>query len=84
MIQFDDLYSRKAIKTTDTGGIVFEILVKRSLGRTMSRWNDNVTTDVTGIAWECVDWTNLAQAVVSTVMNISLSLRAMNFLLTSQ
>jgi hypothetical protein len=38
---------------------VFEILVKRSLGRTMSRWKDNIiTTDVIVIAWECV-WTEL-------------------------
>jgi len=34
MIQFDYLYFRKVIKTTNTGGIVFEIFVKRSLGRT--------------------------------------------------
>ena len=46
MIHFDDLYFRKEIKTSNTGGIVFEIPVKKSLGRTMSRWKDNITTGV--------------------------------------
>jgi hypothetical protein len=84
MIQLDDLYFRKAIKKINAGGIVFEMLVKRSLGRIMPRWKDNITNDVTEIGWESVDWTNLAQAVVNTVMNILLSLHAMNFLLDCQ
>lgn len=61
-------------KDDNAGGNVSKVLVKRSLERNMPGWKYNITTDVTEIAWECVDWTNLAQAVVNTVMKILLSL----------
>jgi hypothetical protein len=34
---------------------VSKVIVKRLLARTMPRWKANITTDVTEIAWECVD-----------------------------
>jgi hypothetical protein len=55
MIHFDVLCFRKSIKKINADGIVNEVLVKRSLGRTMPRWKDNITTDVTELTWERVD-----------------------------
>jgi hypothetical protein len=55
MIQFDDLYCRKVRKMINADGIVFAVPVRRSLGRTMPRWKDNITNDVTEMAWERVD-----------------------------
>jgi hypothetical protein len=34
---------------------------KRPLGRTRRRWLDNVKMDIREIAWDGVDWINLAE-----------------------
>jgi hypothetical protein len=49
---------------------------KRSLGRPISRWEDNIKMDLREIGLEVVDWINLAQnrdrwqVLVNTAMNI--------------
>jgi hypothetical protein len=49
---------------------------KRPLGRPRRRWVDNIKMDLIEIAWDGVDWIELAQdrdhwrAVVNTVMNL--------------
>jgi hypothetical protein len=49
---------------------------KRSLGRPMCRWEDNIRMDLREIRWEVVNWVHLDQfldqwqAVVNTVMNL--------------
>jgi hypothetical protein len=43
---------------------------KRSLGRPKRRWVDNIKVDLTEIRWDGVDWIDLAQALVNTVMNL--------------
>jgi hypothetical protein len=49
--------------------------VKRSLGRPICRWVDNVKIDLGEVGWGDVDWIGLAQdrnrwrAVVNSVMN---------------
>ena len=48
---------------------------KRPLGRTRSRWNDNIKMDLQEVGGGCGDWIELTQdrdrwrALVSTVMN---------------
>jgi hypothetical protein len=50
--------------------------LKRLLGRSRSRWEDNIIIDLAEIGWEVVDWTHLAQdrdrwwALRNTVMNL--------------
>jgi hypothetical protein len=59
---------------------VYRVLVgkpegKRPLGRTRSRWEDNIKMDLQEVGWGCGDWMELAQdrdrwrALVSAVMN---------------
>jgi hypothetical protein len=49
---------------------------KRSLGRPRRRWVDNIKMDRGEIAWDFMDWIDLAQdreqwkALVNTVMNL--------------
>jgi hypothetical protein len=49
---------------------------KRPLGRTRSRWVNNIKMDLRGIGWDDMDWIDLAQdrdqwrARVNTVMNL--------------
>jgi hypothetical protein len=49
---------------------------KRPLGRSRSRWVDNVKIDLREIGWDSMDWINLAQdkdkwrALVNMVMNL--------------
>jgi hypothetical protein len=49
---------------------------KRPLGRPRRRWVDNIKIDLREIAWDGVDWIDLAQdrdqwrALVNTVMNL--------------
>jgi hypothetical protein len=49
---------------------------KKSLGRPIRRWQDNIRMDLREIAWECVDWTHLDQcrvqwrALMNTIMNL--------------
>jgi hypothetical protein len=60
---------------------------KRPLGRPRRRWEDNIRMDLKEI-WEGVDWLHLAQdleqwrALVNTVMNLRVPLKARNFLTT--
>jgi hypothetical protein len=42
---------------------------KRPLGRPRRRWVDNIKMDLRGIGWDGMDWIDLAQDVLSTVMN---------------
>jgi hypothetical protein len=48
----------------------------RTVGRTRSRWEDNIKTDIKIRGWEGVDWIYMAQdrdqwrALVNTVMNL--------------
>jgi hypothetical protein len=60
---------------------IYNILIgkpegKRPLGRSRSRWKDNVRMDLMDIGWEGVDWMHLAEdrnqwwALVNTVMNL--------------
>jgi hypothetical protein len=50
--------------------------VKRPLGRSRHRWEDNIRMDLREMGWECVDWIHLAQdwdqwqALVNTVLNL--------------
>jgi hypothetical protein len=50
--------------------------VKRPLGRSRRRWEDNIKMDLRSIGWGGMDWINLAQgrdqwrALVNTVMNL--------------
>jgi hypothetical protein len=71
--------------------IAYKILVgkpegKRPLGKTRRRWEDNIKMDIKEIGWEYVDWIHLAQdrdrwrALVNTVMNLRVPLKAGNFL----
>jgi hypothetical protein len=50
----------------------------------LDRWEDNIWVDLREVGWEGVDWIYLAQdmwwAVVNTVMDLSVSLNAENFL----
>jgi hypothetical protein len=56
--------------------LVDEVKVKRSVGKSRRRWQDNIKMDLTEIGWEGVDWIHLAEdrdrwwAVVNTVMNL--------------
>jgi hypothetical protein len=43
---------------------------KRPLGRPRRRWVDNIKMDLRAIGWDDVDWIDLAQALVNTVMNL--------------
>jgi transcription termination factor 2 len=49
---------------------------KRPLGRTRSRWVDNIKIDLREIGWDVMDWINPAQdrdqwmALVNTAMNL--------------
>jgi hypothetical protein len=49
---------------------------KRPLGRWRRRWVDNIKTDLRGIGWDGMDWSDMAQdrdqwrALVNTVMNL--------------
>jgi hypothetical protein len=63
------------------GRNVYKIVVgnaegKRPLGRTRSRWENNIGMDLREIGFEGTDWIHLAQdrdprrAVVNTVMNL--------------
>jgi hypothetical protein len=48
---------------------------KRPVGEPRHRWEDNIRMDLSQIAWEVVDWMNLAQdreqwrALANTVVN---------------
>jgi hypothetical protein len=59
---------------------------KRPLGRPRRRWEKNIKVDLREIGWEDVDWIHMAQdrdrwrAVVNTVMNLWVPLKARNFL----
>jgi hypothetical protein len=50
--------------------------VKRSLGRKIHRWVDNIKMDLRQIGWGGMDWTDLAKdrdqwrVLVNTVMNL--------------
>jgi hypothetical protein len=52
-----------------------ENLKGRELGKSRSRWEDNITTDLREIWWEGVEWIHLAQdrnqwqVIVNMVMN---------------
>jgi hypothetical protein len=60
--------------------------VKRALGKSRCRWEDNIGMDFTEIGWEGVDWIQLAQnrgqwrAVVNTVMKLQVPCKVGNFL----
>jgi hypothetical protein len=43
---------------------------KRRLGRPRRRWEDGIRMDLREIGWGSVDWIQLAQALVNTVMNL--------------
>jgi hypothetical protein len=49
---------------------------KRPLGRTRSRWVNNIKMDLREIGWDSMDWIDLAQdrdkctALVNAVMNL--------------
>jgi hypothetical protein len=76
--------SRKMDVACSTDGrekFTFIILVgnlegKRSLGRSMRRWEDNIKMDLREIGWKGVDWIHLAQDrdqrrnLVYTLMNL--------------
>jgi hypothetical protein len=60
---------------------VYRVLVvkpeeKRPLGRTRSRWEDNIKMDLQQVGYGCMDWIELAQdrgrwrALLNAVMNI--------------
>ena len=57
---------------------------KRPPGRPSHRWEDSIKLNFKEIAWEGIDWTNLALdrdcSVVRTVMNLSVQLKVGNFL----
>jgi hypothetical protein len=50
--------------------------VKRPLGRTRRRWEDNIKADIQKVGCGCMDWIELAQnierwrALVNAVMNL--------------
>jgi hypothetical protein len=52
---------------------------KRRLGRSRSKWEDNITRDLRKIGWEGVEWVHMAQdmkqwrTLVITVMNLRIS-----------
>ena len=58
---------------------------KRPLGRTRSRWNDNIKMDLQEVGEGCGDWIELTQdrdrcrALVSTVMKFRVPKKAGNF-----
>jgi hypothetical protein len=63
------------------GRCTYRILVgrpegRRPLGRPRHRWDDNIKKDLQDVAWEGIDWIDMAQdrdrwrAVVSAVMNL--------------
>jgi len=60
--------------------------VKKPLGRSRRRWEDNIRIDLREIGWEVVDWMNMAEdrdqwrTVVNTVMNLRVPEEAENFL----
>jgi hypothetical protein len=49
---------------------------KRPLGKPRRRWVDNIKIDLRDIGWDCMDWIDLAQDMISgglfvnTVMNL--------------
>ena len=49
---------------------------KRPLGRTRSRWEDNIKLDLEELGWEAMEWNDLAQDIdklqdlVNTVMTL--------------
>jgi hypothetical protein len=59
---------------------------KTPLGRCRHRWEDNVKTCLKEVAWELMDWLNLAQdrdkwwALVIAVMNFQVPSYVRNFL----
>jgi hypothetical protein len=59
---------------------------KKPLGRTRSRWKYSINLDIMEMGWEGVDWIHLVQerdqwrAVVKTVTNLRVQLKAGNFL----
>jgi hypothetical protein len=59
---------------------------KRPIGRPRRRWEDNIRMDIMERVWEDVDWIHMAQdmnqwrAVVNTLMNLLVPLKARNFL----
>jgi len=59
---------------------------KRPLGRSRRRWEDHIRMDLREIEWECVDLIRVVQdrdqwrAVVNTVMNHRVTLKARNSL----
>jgi hypothetical protein len=59
---------------------------KRSLGRYICRWEDNVDMDLSAIKWGGMDWIVLARdkdqwkAVVDTVTNLRILLNSGKFL----
>jgi hypothetical protein len=71
--------------------LVYKILVgehegKRICGRPWSRWEDNIERDLWEIAWEGVDWMQLAQdrdqwwGLVNTIMNLRVPWKCRKFL----
>jgi hypothetical protein len=56
--------------------LVGKLEEKRPLGRPRRRWVDNIKMDLREIAWDGMDWIDVAQdrdqrrALVNTVMNL--------------
>jgi hypothetical protein len=56
--------------------LVGKLEVRRSMGRSRNRWEDNIRMDLQEVGRGCVDWMELAQdrdrwrALVSVVMNL--------------
>jgi hypothetical protein len=59
---------------------------KKTLGRPIRRWENNIRVHLSEVWWEGVDWTHLAQdrdkwqAVVNTITNIRFPQKAGNLL----
>ena len=57
---------------------------RRPLGRSRSRWEDTIKTDLREVDWDCMDWIHTAQnreswqGLVNAVMNIQVPLNAGN------
>jgi len=54
----------------------------RPLVRPRRRLEDTIRKDLTEIGWEGVNWIQLSEAIVNTVMNFRVPERAVNFFAT--